>query len=679
MSITKKIVATLTAVTCAVWMIGPSTAQAATAAELQAQIDALLAQLTTLQGQLGGLVGGTAAACTFTRPLYPGVTGADVKCLQQYLNGAGYTVAASGPGSAGNETEFFGSLTQAGVQKWQDANGIVYGSYGGYFGPVSQAKYNALMATAAGGEEEEAAPSGLQGGAGSIANADWVASLNHEEVGEDEEDVEVAGLDIEADEGSDIELTAVRLVFVYGDTVGGSSEDFEDYADDVSLWFEGDEVARVDGDKFNDDNDYSRTISLDSGSIIDADEEGRLVVAVSGIRNLDSDDEGEEWSVVFDSIRFRDAQGSVITDNDTGDIGDERDFTFETFATAANVELELIESDDNPPEQIVEASETTETDHVLLASGTLEAKGSDIDLNEVTITVTPVAAAGGGDGDVSEMASQFTLEIDGDEVDTVDSDDCDDTAGACDGSGADDATDYTFDDVDLTIDEGDTVDFEVYGDILALDADPANPGDSLSVDVDADDFDAEDEAGEDLDDDQLTGMITGNPQYFFEVAPQITLVSAEITKNTGDDCDVEGTDDTADAVIKFKVKAIGGTIYINAFDTTTADNAGVLVEDGAGTDLVPETEYTYTATGSGVSLEDDGTDEYWEIPEGKTATFTLSVHLDPAADGFYGADVTDVQWGTDDTDEDTRIENTIDFGTVADDLETSLVNLCDGA
>lgn len=126
-------------------MLAPGVAQGATIAELQAQIAALLAQVQTLQAQLTALGGGTAAAaCTFTRNLYPGVSGDDVKCLQQYLNSAGNQVAASGPGSVGNETTYYGTLTTAAVSAWQAANGVVCGAYCGYFGPLSQAKYDVV-------------------------------------------------------------------------------------------------------------------------------------------------------------------------------------------------------------------------------------------------------------------------------------------------------------------------------------------------------------------------------------------------------------------------------------------------------------------------------------------------------------------------------------------------------
>jgi hypothetical protein len=158
-----------------------------------------------------------------------------------------------------------------------------------------------------------------------------MASLNNEEVGEDQEDVEVAGLEIEADDGSDLEITAVRVVF----DEGNAGSDFEDYASEVSVMFDGDEVARVDADEFNDDNDWTKTISLD-GAIVEAGETAELTLAISGVSNLDSGDATDTWTVDFRQIRFVDADGATVSEDPaTGT----RTFSFESFATASDVEM----------------------------------------------------------------------------------------------------------------------------------------------------------------------------------------------------------------------------------------------------------------------------------------------------------------------------------------------------
>lgn len=150
MSKTKsKALSAVLSITTTVWLSGAvmlvPVAHGQTAAELSAQIQSLLATIVSLQAQLAALQGGSAAvSCNFTRSLTVGSTGSDVKCLQQYLNGAGHQVAASGPGSPGNETSFFGPLTRAAVAKWQAANSVSPSV--GYFGPISRAKYNELAA-----------------------------------------------------------------------------------------------------------------------------------------------------------------------------------------------------------------------------------------------------------------------------------------------------------------------------------------------------------------------------------------------------------------------------------------------------------------------------------------------------------------------------------------------------
>ena len=124
-------------------LVATPVANAQSTADLQVQIAALLAQIAALQAQLNASTGsGTSVSCSFTRDLTVGSTGTDVKCLQQYLNAKGFVVASSGPGSAGNESSYFGPLTRAALAKWQAANGVAPPA--GYFGPITRAKIASL-------------------------------------------------------------------------------------------------------------------------------------------------------------------------------------------------------------------------------------------------------------------------------------------------------------------------------------------------------------------------------------------------------------------------------------------------------------------------------------------------------------------------------------------------------
>jgi peptidoglycan hydrolase-like protein with peptidoglycan-binding domain len=53
------------------------------------------------------------------------MTHPDIRTLQQYLNSKGYTVSLTGPGSIGNETNYFGPATLQALTRFQKAMGIV--------------------------------------------------------------------------------------------------------------------------------------------------------------------------------------------------------------------------------------------------------------------------------------------------------------------------------------------------------------------------------------------------------------------------------------------------------------------------------------------------------------------------------------------------------------------------
>ena len=146
MSIKRTIITTIVSLAL-VAMVAPGVAQGVTIAELQAQIQQLLAQLQTLQGGTTTPSGNVPAVCagvTFTRNLTTGSTGSDVKCLQAILNmSAGTQVAITGAGSPGSETSYFGGLTLVAVKKYQTANGILPANQ---VGPLTRAKLNAVLA-----------------------------------------------------------------------------------------------------------------------------------------------------------------------------------------------------------------------------------------------------------------------------------------------------------------------------------------------------------------------------------------------------------------------------------------------------------------------------------------------------------------------------------------------------
>lgn len=105
---------------------------AVTVAELQAQINLLMAQISALQG-------GSSVSTTFTTDLTLGSKGDQVSALQQALVTKGLLTMPAGVAYG-----YFGNLTKSAVAAWQAANGITPAV--GYFGPKSRAAFGGAVA-----------------------------------------------------------------------------------------------------------------------------------------------------------------------------------------------------------------------------------------------------------------------------------------------------------------------------------------------------------------------------------------------------------------------------------------------------------------------------------------------------------------------------------------------------
>lgn len=612
------------------FVVAPTNASAQTIEELQDQIQALLEMINQLQG---GTSGNTSGIPPFTRDLTMGSTGTDVMNLQKFLNGKGFTVAASGAGSTGMESNYFGGLTKAALASFQASKGIAPAV--GYFGPISRTAINAMLADDNGNNDnnddnndnnDNNDNGDLEGGAGSISDVDYVSKLSNEEVGEGQDDVEVAGLDIEADESSDIEITAVNLNFSQG-TAGSK---FDKYADEVSVWFEGEELARVDAADFTNNNNYDRNISLDRGAIIRADQRGSLIVAVSGISNLDSADEQDTWTLEFESVRFRDAQNAIISDTTTGVINDAagRTFSFESFSSAANIELKIAAGsaqDEINEARAIEVDASNDTDNVALFAVTAEAEGtSDINIDDWPFLFT---ATGAASPTIYEIANTVELWIDGERVDSLSVPSTATTTSL-----------LTFDDFDYTISAGDKVDVEVRADLNDLEGDFAE-GDTLSVQFGEAEsgnsgFTPEDEQGNSLTDSERTGGVVGDAHTFYDNGILVSLVSTNTSENA-----VDGVNnDYVNLTIVFSVTAFGQTAYIpnvatDMSSSTSSTGGAPSTAQGIGYHLQYNTSGVASSSVTEVltSTAQERTNSF-QVNQGETKNFTLKVTVANSAD-----------------------------------------------
>jgi hypothetical protein len=611
------------AIAMALSMIAP--AQAQTAEELQAQIDALMATIASLQG--GATATASADAYVFTRALTIGSQGADVTALQNYLIGAGFSIPAGATG-------YFGAQTQAAVAAWQTANGVTPAA--GYFGPVSQAKYNALMAAMPDDSDDDSSDDDSSDDDSSSDELSGEASLDEvtmddgddTDIEEGQEAAPVAELEVEFTDG-DAKITRIDLAFVGS----GDEQDPWDTFEEVSLWVDGDEVASMaadDEDEYLDEDDGSLRFSgLDIVAM--EDEPVTITVGVTVQGSVDGTNNGEAWEVQADAIRFVDADDVTTTDDSTGDLGGDG-VDFDINEEGGDDELAVKTSSEDPDATTLQLEDDSKSDWLTVFAFNLDTDDStnDITVNEIPVSITP-----GGDS-IGDIISDLKLVIDGEEYD-----DWSYTSGA---AASTTVVVVTFDtDGDLVIEAGDEVTAELQVEFKQL----AIEGSTIQGSVTSTNADAIDaEGADDLGTSQLSGAATGET-HTLRTSGAI-LEAGDMSETKDANSDTTTTDDEGVFTIKFDVTAFESDLYINktAASGTTMGTVGVnyLVTNGSGT-----TAGTTTPQAS-ISATADTVGTQYRVAEGETETFTLTVTFDPGTSGFYGVQLYSLNFDPDQGD-----------------------------
>jgi peptidoglycan hydrolase-like protein with peptidoglycan-binding domain len=588
-------------------------AGAQTTAELQAQIAQLMAQLAAMSGSPMG------PAVQFNTNLTVGSRGADVTALQQFLVSKGFLQMP-----AGTAYGYFGSVTKAAVARWQAASGISPAA--GYFGPISRAAISAQMAVTpppvSPGTPPPAppgAPIGTPGQEGTLT-----ASLSSEgsgaELNEGDEKQVVMGVELEADE-SDIRIERIQVNF--DSTLDENF--YRDLADTIYVM----DGSTVLGSRALNSSTVSESSNGDNfitisglNFLVREGEEEVLTIALDALSNIDTADEqtGVDLTIPVDGIRGVDGAGinvyapdALLTES------------FDVEGTTAG-DLNLTEGDSNPDtNETVFVDEDDDTDDVLMLSFDLEADNQDITVDAIPVGFTSSSTSGtvaaAAAGQIDGIMSRAILKMDGEVVDTV--------------SIPTTAVNFylaVFDDLDLDIEDGETVEFEVYVDLNDADVSTFATGTNMIATTTASNtnWDVEDEEGDPVTVDG--GTVTSGTMTFstagVTVAPKTTSATAYPNDTAANSY---GT-----YTITFNVTAFEDDIYIRNAAASTTPTVGAAVGiyyDIEGTTWTAGTESVI------VSSTADLSGNYFVVDEGETEEFTLTVTLNPATAGTYSVEL----------------------------------------
>ena len=372
--------------------IAPATAGAVdlegmTVDELQALLTQLQAQLAEMTGTTPAVSGDLPAACagiSFSRNLALGTTGTDVKCLQAMLNMDPETqLAASGVGSAGQETEYFGSLTRAAVIKFQNKYasevltpiGLTAGT--GFVGTQTIAKLNTMLTTAPTtpttptipadtGDDEEGVEDGDEEGVedddeeyadveGELEVKVTPSPINNQEIAWGSENVSVMGIELKA-KHSPIKVSRIDIEF-------NNARPF-DYINHLAIY---DGENALAGKAVNSANltgtGNTRTMRITGFDVtVPADGSKVLTVKVSNESRPRVTGSSNTLTITVKAGAVRGVDGAKLTQYNTGTAA--RTFYNDSAAEGAKLEVKI--NTNSPEEGIAITDEDSTTQHELL-------------------------------------------------------------------------------------------------------------------------------------------------------------------------------------------------------------------------------------------------------------------------------------------------------------------------
>lgn len=572
-----------------------------------------------------------------------------------------------------------GPMTKAAIATWQAANGLVAD---GAFGPASAAKANGAVsgnfpagcssatgfstttgmscatvssypagcASAVGFSSTTGmscagtpgtTPGTLTGGAGSFVTTTppVLSQYNNEDVGEGEKDVIVAGWEVEADDNSDLSITSAKITLNGASNTGSTTA--SKYMTEVSIMLDGKEVASENISNFSKSSTgvYSKSVSL-SNAIVKSGDKAKLTIAVSSAETIDSANlTGDAWTVDLESVRYVDGTGAMLTDSLTIT---PVSISFGTFASTTDLEMKVALENSNLKSKVVKVDTTNDTDDVELLKFTVEAKGSDITINDLPVLLTVANAA-----DVDAVANSLKLKVGSDEwTETV--------------SSSSTVATVTFDEIDYLVKAGTKATFTVFADVNDIETGTFDEGDTLKAELTStfvDDVVAEDKNGDPIVNNDATGTALGNAMAFYTTGIKVTQVSSNAKVASAG---TSSNDDVGEFTMVYRVEAFGGTVYVaDSATATTATSFSTVPSD----QVLYTTSVGGTATTAGLSglvtfttsngATTSGITNGIQLEDGETTDITLSVSRTNTStllgSGIWQMALKGISWATSDT------------------------------
>jgi hypothetical protein len=591
--------------------------------ELQAQVQALLAQISAL----GGSTSTSGSGCfAFTMTHQQGDTGGEVMQIQKFLNSHGAMVAASGAGSPGNESSYFGAMTKAALAKWQAANGVSPAA--GYWGPVTRAKVASVCASTPTTGTPTTGGETLNGTAGSVSITSTSVDVEDQVFTDTTE--KVLGFKVEAS-GSDVRVTNIRVRFTAA-VDSSASDRLADYFSDISIWANGSKIASMAPSSFVRDSSGVYSASIPVSQVIRMGSGNKVTFHVGATANdsIDSDNDGStnDWTAALVQTRYTDPTGATLFDTTAAS---NAGVYVSRLSSSSDVKLRMAEASGNPKSGNKVVDDTNTTD-IKLLEFTLKAEGADMEFDTLLASTTL-----SGVDTVDDMVQEFYLMRGSTQVA--------EEAAITTANTPSQVLSFNLDDEE-TIDAGETVTYSIVAKVKAIttgsSATVFDQGDSITASTtpNVGDIDAKSVSdGKSVT--NRSGSVTGYAQTLFSEGISVSKVGESFT--------LLPNDTAANVAGEFKVTLrftnIGSNdVYIplTSLASTTANNSddGVTLVEGInfymtdGTTATTSSVSVGTLMTGGVSLVSGGVEKTNSvlIAGGQSADLQLTTSFNPTTD-----------------------------------------------